>query len=471
MAASRLFLEKLRIQGGEVVLGEHTLALSKGEPLYLLALGKAAHEQAMAFLDVRSSTGQSLHQSLPWCGGCVISPKASNVHTFALPSMQTLQGDHPVPGQDSFAAGRAVLESVSRLPPNATLLCLLSGGASALLEHPLPGLSACQVSEVHHQLVQSGADIGAMNSIRSSLSQIKNGGLLAATSARRVLTLVTSDVPSKELSMVGSGPTLFQNRSTADVAEAANRWLTGTALDTVINHLASTAFRNQREGVQAALSRKHVQALGLAGGTDLTQSAQRALAAQGIISQGITSQGITCHQPAPILNASLEAGLETWLGHIRQEWISGNLGSSSTRGWVSGGELTVAVPNTVSTGHPGRGGRNSHFVLGAASTLLVENRFQLPPEDLERLHILSLASDGADGNSAASGGWLNLQRIRHAQSQGCDLREAWRRFDSAPYLACAQSQFPAWSTGTNLMDVRAIVLGPTSWVLRAGPRT
>jgi len=196
MTDNRAVLTRLWWAGVNAVKGEQAVATSLTAdpipaPTAIAAVGKAA--AAMA---------QPAMQRYPGTPTLVVTKYD---HAPAMPDAEVIESAHPVPDAESLRAGARLLAFVSALPPQAHLLLLVSGGASALVEVPRPGLTLDDLIAENSQLLAAGLDIAAMNTRRRDLSQIKGGGLLSAFPGARVTVLAISDVEGDSLGVIGSG--------------------------------------------------------------------------------------------------------------------------------------------------------------------------------------------------------------------------------------------------------------------------
>jgi hydroxypyruvate reductase len=347
-------------------------------PAVLVAIGKAAPAMARGAASAVDVVA----------GVCVTDHPDEVPHPIRL-----IIGDHPVPGEASYAAGGAVLDVVRGLPPDMHLIALLSGGGSALCEVPRPGVPADLLSEIHAGLISSATDIEQINLVRGHLSAVKAGGL-SREAGHPIDTLVLSDVGPYGPEVVASGPTI-PGRHDPDAALALLKRMSFDVPGSVAD-----AMRVRLPGPPSP------QVTILANGRDAAEAV--ATAAPG---------------PAGVMSGWLRGDLDTCL----EEFLA-NGGSGVT---VAAGEVTLEV-----TGG-GAGGRNTHAALLAAS--------HLGPDDL----FCSFATDGVDGSSGAAGAIVDGSTI----IRGGSPTEAVHSFDSARYLASTSDLLLCPPTGTNVADL------------------
>jgi hydroxypyruvate reductase len=307
--------------------------------------------------------------------------------------MTLLPGDHPVPGEASYAAGIAVLAAVRETPRDIDLVALVSGGGSALCEAPRQGVPFEFLTRVHDRLVSAGIGIEDINLVRSHLSAVKGGGV-AQAAGRPIPTLVISDVGPAGPGVVASGPTI-PGRHDPDAALAVLHKLS-------IEVPADVAGAMRQMPPDVPAPETHV----LADGRDAARAVRDA--APG---------------PARLVSSWIDGPVE-----ITVEKFVAEAGPGVT---VGAGEVSLEV-----TGD-GLGGRCTHAALLAAR--------HLGPDDL----FCVFATDGVDGRSGVSGAIVDGCTI----GRGGDPTRALGNFDSAGYLAATSDLLRCPPTGTNVSDL------------------
>lgn len=309
-------------------------------------------------------------------------------------------GRHPEPAPDAAAHGEEALAFAART--RGTLIVLISGGGSALLELPAPGVSIGTIADIARALMHRGAPIDELNLVRAALSSIKGGHLAAATRAR-VWSLVVEDVPGRP-ELVASGPTMPPPRGDAKAVLARY----GVRTDAAIEGALARAPAPWAGGdLEAIVTNDHAR--------------QGALAA-------LRELGFEAHD----LGASLKGEARVAGAALARE-----LAGRGT-GLVLGGEPTVTVKGR------GRGGRNQELVLGAY---------------LERAAglVLSLGTDGVDGASDHAGAWLTPDDWRRGHVMGLDARQALAENDSARFFELLGTAICTGPTGVNVADVVCVL--------------
>ncbi|MER3357879.1 MAG: DUF4147 domain-containing protein [Hoeflea sp. D1-CHI-28] len=385
-------------------LSERRMDVSPPGRCHVVAIGKAAGEMMRAALD-----------SLPgdMRGECLVITNYEN--DTSLPGVDVRLAGHPVPDGAGLEAGREVERLARSLGSEDVLLCLISGGGSALLPAPVEGLTLDEKVRVNELLLASGADIRAMNLVRQSLSRLKGGGLLRRAAPARVVSLILSDVIGDDLSVVASGPTVTPIGSRSEAVETLHMLGIWDAMPLAARHvLLSEEPRTAPEQSDAHLIGSNAQSL----------RAIREAAGSAV----------------RIVDGTLIGPVEEAARKIAEA----RRRDDDTPILLFGGETTVRIRGT------GQGGRNQELAL----------RFAL---EAERLGLavpwvfLSGGTDGRDGPTTAAGGCvdhLTLERIRRA---GGDVGELLAKSDSFRALELSKDLIPQWQTGTNVADVQVLL--------------
>ena len=348
-----------------------------------------------------------------------------------LARIDIAHASHPLPDERSVAASERILRLVHSCGENDRLLVLLSGGGSALLCAP-DGLTLSEKVQLNEQLLASGARIEEMNAVRKHLSRVKGGRLALAARPTPVTTLVLSDVVGDDLSSVASGPTVADPTTYSDALAVLDRHgIESPAARRVLEEgLAGNRPETPKPGDPLL---DHVS-------TFLSGNNQGSLeAAVGVLS----SSGF----PTRILSSSIvgearEAG--KMHAAIARQVIEHGQPFAAPCALVSGGETTVTVRAD------GRGGRNSEFALGLALEL---------PADAP-IWALAADTDGRDGSEENAGVFISPELL---STMARPLARAQLDSnDSYPFFARADHLFTTGATGTNVNDLRILLIGHPS---------
>ena len=348
-------------------------------------------------------------------------------HALPLRRVRVLEGGHPVPDAASLAGTQRLLQAVEAASADDTMFFVLTGGASALLVEPAAGLSFADVQSASRLLVNGGAGIGEINSVRKHLSAVTGGRLRQRAKCTTFCTLAISDVIGDSPAAIGSGPTVADPSTFAECLAIVNRYRLRDALPrAVIDHLENGAAGRIAETPKetSEIFRSSPYRI-IASNRISIDAAAHAAREAGCRVETLTTemQGNThdaAHQFAAALRRAATARKD-----------------ARPLVLLAGGETTLAVEGG------GRGGRNQEFALVAALDL----------QGVDNVALLSAGSDGTDGPTDAAGAFIDGSTIARARALGLDPQEALRRHDSYPLLDALADLHRTGPTGTNVMDI------------------
>ena len=397
----------------QAVLAPYLPAPPKGRTV-VIGAGKAAASMARAVED-------------NWSGplsGLVVTRYQ---HALDCHKIEVVEAAHPVPDAAGQDAAARILAMACELTEDDLLLCLISGGGSALLSLPGPGLSLQDKQALNSQLLKSGAPISEMNCVRKHLSAIKGGRLALAAWPARVLTLAISDVPGDDLTVIASGPTVADPSSLAD----ARKILVAYGIEpgpAVTRALNDQSFETPKPGDER-LSKSE---------TVLIATPQMALEAAA---QKAREEGI-----APlILGDSIEGEareVARVMAGIAAQVMRHGQPISKPCVLLSGGETTVTLKGK------GRGGRNAEFLLALAIAL----------DGLPGVSAIACDTDGIDGSEDNAGCVIGPDTLSRARALGLDAEAYLADNDAYSFFAALGDLVMSGPTLTNVNDFRAILV-------------
>lgn len=409
---------KMDRQGSHVHVHKARLDLHDYREFVAIALGKAAFYMAEGLVQIFA-------RDYPLDGILVVpSPPKRE-----LPGWTTFVGGHPVPNDQSFQAGRAILDRLARCDERSLIFFLISGGGSALVEQPLDSTTTLEdFQKLNSVLVGCGAPIQEINVIRKHLSAIKGGRLAAAAPRSSKVTFAISDVPAGQESSLASGPTLPDPSTIADTETIAEQYgLRGKFPSSIRRIFDERKLRETPKPHDAAFARAHFSLL--LGEHDLLHAAHHACEAEGYI-------------------CICDTSADTWpldkaADHLLALLDSHKKANSHHRVAVlADGEVISPV-----TGH-GVGGRNLAFVLAC-----------VPRISGKQITVLSAGTDGIDGNSPAAGAVADGDSLSRAGEAGLDPGDFLRRSDAYNFFAPLGDAITTGPTGNNLRDLRLFLAG------------
>ncbi len=396
--------------------------LRQFDKIFVLGAGKAGASMAKAIEDIlgeRISAG-------------IITVKYG--HLEELQKIRIQEAGHPVPDQNGFEGAQAVYKLAKSADESTLIICLLSGGGSALIPLPVNGVTLEDKQETTKIMLACGATIHEINAIRKHLSAIKGGGLARAAFPATLITLILSDVVGDDLDSIASGPSVPDSMTYNDCKTIITKYsLEDKIPSSVLKHIEEGAAGNVPETPKAdqnfftktqnvivgsnfnALLKAKEKADELGYNTLLLSSMiegeTRDIAANHMaIAREIMLTGYPLSQPACVL---------------------------------SGGETTVRIQGT------GKGGRNQEFVLAAA----------LKMSDIKDVVVLSAGTDGSDGPTDAAGAIADETTLQRARSAGLDSQNYLDNNDSYHFFDKLGDLYKTGPTNTNVMDLRIILVG------------
>lgn len=347
--------------------------------------------------------------------------------------IEIVEAAHPVPDAAGLAAAQRILQMTQGLTKDDLVLCLISGGGSALLTLPAEGLSLEDKQGINKALLNSGANIGEMNCVRKHLSRIKGGRLAAACAPARVVTLTISDVPGDDPSIIASGPTVPDASSCADALAILKRY--GIAVPAeVLSRLESGALETPKPGNPAFDGHEvHMMA-----------TPQQSLEAAAVAAR---AAGLEAH----ILSDEMEGeSREVGKVHAALARAVALRGQPFSKPCVilSGGETTVTVRPRQPGDAKGRGGRAGEFCLGLALAL----------QGQPGVYALAADTDGIDGVEDNAGAYVAPDTLQRALARGMKINTFLDRNDAYGYFEPIGDLVVTGPTHTNVNDFRALLI-------------
>jgi hydroxypyruvate reductase len=411
---------------GRLAIGDAVYDLDQFEHVYLLGLGKAAAAMGLAAAEV---LGQQL------TGGVLLTKHGHAAGAEALPaSVAVLEAGHPVPD----AAGVHAAQRIAALAQQATardlLLCLVSGGGSALLTLPADGLTLPDLQATTAALLRCGASIDEINTLRKHLEQLKGGQLARLASPATLASLVLSDVVGSPLDVIASGPTVPDRSTWAEAWQIVQRYGLEPALPLPV-------ARRLRKGLEGHLpdtpklgdpAFDRCQTVVVADNALAAQAARTAAREQGF--DALVLSTFLEGEAREVAKVAVALGREV-AAHGRPAAPPACL--------LLGGETTVFLHGD------GKGGRNQELALAAALLLA-----RIP--EGERIVLASLATDGSDGPTDAAGGLVDAGSVARGRALGLDAAAHLARNDAYPFLQASGDLLRTGPTQTNVNDLIAV---------------
>ena len=345
-------------------------------------------------------------------GGCIIVKYG---HGEALRRIRIVEAAHPIPDASSVSGTEQLLATLEGLRPQDRVIVVLTGGASALMVAPVEPLNLADKARVSELLIASRASIEEINTVRRRLSRVKGGGLLAAIEPASSLTLAISDIPTRDVAMIGSGPTVPTDAPDGDALAVVERYGLADALPEAV----LAVLRSRSVTPAHAPSARHEHRILADSDSALAAAGARADAlgyAVTVVDHAMTGD---THEVARAFARSIveRRGRPTAL--------------------LAAGETTLTVRGR------GRGGRNQEFALVSALAL----------SGVADVAMLASGTDGSDGPTEAAGAFVDGSSADRAAALGVDPRAALADNDSNTMFAALDDLHVTGPTGTNVMDL------------------
>jgi glycerate 2-kinase len=348
-----------------------------------------------------------------------------------LRRIEVVEASHPVPDAAGEVAAARILDKVKRLTADDLVICLVSGGGSSLLALPAAGLTLSDKQTINRALLRSGANIHEMNCVRKHLSAIKGGRLAAAAAPATLVTVVISDVPGDDPSVIASGPTVPDATTLQDARAVLVRYGI-TPPPAVQAHLLDAAAETPKPGDATFL---HTT-------TQVIATPQASLEAAAMVARQAGFLPLILGDA--IAGEAVEAA-RVMAGIARQCALHGQPAPPPCV-LISGGETTVTVRGR------GRGGRNAEFLLGLAVAL----------DGHAGIHAIACDTDGIDGTEDNAGALLAPDTLARARTLGINARDRLLDNDGYAFFSALGDLVVTGPTLTNVNDFRAILINTRS---------
>jgi hydroxypyruvate reductase len=380
----------------------------------IIGAGKASGAMAKALEDA-------------WDGpleGLVVTRYGYRVPTTRL---EVVEAAHPVPDEAGREAARRILKLVQGLTEHDLVLCLISGGGSALLALPAEGVSLEDKQAVNKALLKSGATISEMNVVRKHLSAIKGGRLAAAAAPARVVALMISDVPGDDPSIIASGPTVPDPSTNKDALGIIDKY--GIEVPASVRKLLLKADETPKPGDKQLVNVRNI----------MVATPQASLEAAAAVARKAGVKPV-------ILGDSIEGeSRDVALVHagIARQCALRAQPEAPPCVLISGGETTITLKGK------GKGGRNTEFLLALAIAL----------DGLPGIYALAGDTDGIDGSEDNAGALIYPDTLARAEKAGLNAKAMLADNDPYSFFAALGDLLETGPTLTNVNDFRAILIG------------
>ena len=415
-------MRSLRREGNRLVIGGQAYDLNTFHRVLVVGAGKAGAPMAQA---VANLLGDRLS------GGLVIVKDGHTCGLQAVGPIELAEASHPLPDERGVAATQRLVELVRDARAGDLVVCVISGGGSALMVAPAPGISLSDLQALTSALLACGATIDEINALRKHLDVVKGGGLARLAAPASLLTLILSDVVGDALDVIASGPTVPDHSTFAQAWQSLERYtLSGQVPATVTGHLRR-GLRGEIPETPKTGDPVFASVQNVIIGNNL-QAAQAALAQAR--QAGFNTLLLTSH----LQGEARQVG--QFLAAIARQVAASGEPVGRPACIIAGGETTVTLRGK------GKGGRNQELVLGAVKGLA----------GLQDVVLVSLATDGGDGPTDAAGAVITGQTLERARQAGLDPETFLANNDSYRFFDALGDLLRPGPTQTNVNDLAVI---------------
>jgi hydroxypyruvate reductase len=405
------------LQGGHLVVDGRRYALGSIRRVVVIGAGKASAPMAAAVEEI-------IGDALPVTGSVTVRYG----HSVPTRQVRIREASHPVPDEAGVQATRAIVEMLQETTPDDLVICVISGGGSALLTLPADGLSLADLQQTTDALLRSGASINEINVVRKHLDRVKGGGLARVAAPAQVITLVLSDVVGNPLDAIASGPTVPDTSTWAEAGAVFDRYELWPLVPAAV-------VQRLRAGLAGLLPETPKPADALFEKTQTVVVGSNLLACLAAAStaseMGLKSQVLTTY----VEGEAREVG-RVLAGLLREVDASGHPLARPCL-IVAGGETTVTVRGQ------GSGGRNQELALAAAYGL----------RGMRDVLLASIGTDGNDGPTDAAGAFVDGSTLDRAAALGLDAQRALADNDSYTFFDRLGDLIRTGPTNTNVNDI------------------
>lgn len=419
---ARLLPSHISVDNNTVNICQQSFSLSAIRHIYVIGAGKASAAMAV---ETEKIIGPLIRD------GIVVTKYG---HSLPTQRIKVIEGAHPVPDRNCVEAVDQTISLLKNAGPDDLVICLLSGGASALWCDLLPGVSIEDTQTVFDLLIKSGADIQEINTVRKHLSRIKGGQLIRHCGGAKLFSLIISDVPGDDLSIIASGPTTADSSRFADVFRILKDHL-------LLEKLPAPVRIHLENGLNGAIAETPKP------GDDLFRFIHNVIIGSNSIALNTAAEkarslGYIVHQRNEIVTGDTVAEANAFISQLLE-----HKGEKQVC-FLQGGETTIKV-----TGD-GKGGRNQHFVLGALNE--ITDKFITATE--KNFIILSGGTDGTDGPTDAAGAIADKNTLTILANKNLPIKQYLNNHDAYHFFEQTGGLLKTGPTQTNVMDIMLGIL-------------
>ncbi len=421
----RLLRQQVHREGDQLTIGDETISLDRVGRIAIVGAGKGAGAMALVLEEILGPRLLTEKRVTGWVNvpaDCLQPTQCVRLHAGRPAGVNE-------PRPEGVAGTQEILRCVRSLGPNDLCLCVITGGGSALLPAPVPGISLDDKICLTRLMSSRGADIEQLNKVRRLLSQIKGGGLARACRAGKLITLIISDVLGDPLDVIASGPTVPSTTTAADALEVLSelKLMQAAGMGPIVQYLKS------QQGVTSQ-NAEGSRAVNLVIGNNATAVDGAGIEAERLGYSHAMLSATTSEGPAEVLGH-----------HLAEMALRMRADAGGPDCLITGGEPTVTL---VDEDQRGLGGRNQQLALAALSKL----------GECKNIALLAAGTDGEDGPTDAAGAFVTQEIVQAAHREGLDPQDFLNRNDAYHFFAPVEGLLRTGPTLTNVCDLRVVTV-------------
>lgn len=394
--------------------------------LFVVGFGKASFDMARAIND---SSGAFITD------GIIITKYGHARGVKSIDKIKVYEAGHPIPDDNGVKATKEIVELLKKADETTLVVCLISGGGSALFVSPIEPITLSEKQDTTKILLEAGADINEVNTIRKHISSVKGGRLAAIAYPAYIKSLILSDVIGDRLDVIASGPTTFDTTTYADALEVIKRYRLS---DKIPHHIMDVLNKGIKGQIPDTLKEKD---------PILSNTENTIIGSNKIALAAAATKASELGFHTEVLSTEIEGEAREvgrWLAGVAKTYKMKKRLSEIKKPvcLLSGGETTVKVVGR------GKGGRNTELALA----------FAIEIEKEDGIALLSAGTDGTDGPTDAAGAYVTWNTTKKAKGLGLSPLEYLNNNDSYNLFKKLDSLFITGPTGTNVMDIQIILI-------------
>lgn len=394
----------------------------KFDKLYLIGFGKAAFPMSQAIMN---------HFIGRIAQGIIVTKYGHALDSDIIRNIKVFEAGHPIPDENGLEAAKKIMELLIGADQRTIVICLISGGGSALLVSPCDGITLSEKQKTTDLLLKAGANINELNTVRKHISRAKGGRLAEIANPANMLSLILSDVIGDRLDVIASGPTSPDKTTYGDALTILKKYhLSDSMPRSVLNHLQHGLLGNIPETPkEGSFIFNKVKNIIVGSNRIATDAAKKKAEELGYHATIISNE---------VQGEAREVGSQ--MARMAMEKVKE--GDKKRICLITGGETTVTVKGS------GLGGRNMELALS----------FAVEIDGLSGITLLSAGTDGTDGPTNAAGAIVDGKTIKKASPKGLDPKEFLKNNDSYNFFKQIDELLITGPTGTNVMDIQIVLI-------------